>query len=173
MNPTTCAGWLQKFLSDEAFAANVEARFWTKVDRSSGECWIWTACKPSTGWYGRFGFGKNGTMSAHKAAYVIANRKLPTGYVCHRCDNPLCVRPEHLYDGTPSDNVRDMNERGRANRPVWRGEAHPRARYTAEQARAVRRLTAEGHQRGYIVQALGVSKQFVDKVRRGRAWVTA
>jgi hypothetical protein len=93
------------------------------------------------------------------------------GYVCHRCDNPLCCNPRHLFDGTPADNARDMADKGRrVAPPLLRGEAHPSAKHTADQVRAVRVMTADGVVRSKIISTLGVSKSFVDRVRAGEKW---
>lgn len=84
-------------------------RFWKKVDKS-GDCWEWTAAK-DTGGYGQFRFnGKN--VKAHRVSFFLAHGTMPN--VCrHTCDNPSCVNPEHLLDGSHADNINDAHTRNR------------------------------------------------------------
>lgn len=92
----------------------VAERFWSKVDRS-GSCWIWTAHKDRRG-YGRFWWLESGRAEpAQRAAYMLTKGRIRKGmYVCHSCDNPSCVNPEHLWLGNSQDNNRDMRRKLRA-----------------------------------------------------------
>lgn len=88
-------------------------RFVDKIDRPGGDgCWVWTAGR--RGGYGDFYTGGK-TVRAHRLAYKlwVAPVVGPRAFVCHRCDNPWCVNPEHLFVGTHRDNMRDMVEKGR------------------------------------------------------------
>lgn len=88
-------------------------RFNAKIDKS-GDCWLWTGgVKSKEHPYGKFSMGKC-SVKAHRAAWLIANGPIAEGlHVLHRCDNPRCVRPEHLFLGTHQQNMADMHAKGR------------------------------------------------------------
>lgn len=83
-------------------------RFWDKVDiKEPDDCWEWQA-----GFNGRYGSFNNGY--AHRFSWELHNSKIPDGmYICHTCDNPKCVNPNHLFAGTQKDNMQDMVKKGR------------------------------------------------------------
>ena len=86
-------------------------RFWNKVEKTDG-CWLWIGSKSKRG-YGYFEI-KGKTFKSHRVAYEISIGKIPRDkYVCHHCDNPSCVRPEHLWIGTFEENNHDMMRKGR------------------------------------------------------------
>lgn len=89
-----------------------EQRFWQRVIKDPNGCWNWAGSTITAG-YGSFSIdGK--TYSAHRVAYALANGGVPDGaYVCHRCDNKLCCRPDHLYAGSHRSNMLDKKIRGR------------------------------------------------------------
>ncbi len=110
-------------------------RFWAKVETNGkDECWQWLGCKTKDG-YGRFVmFGR--AVRAHRVAFVISNGEIVDGLVvCHKCDNPSCCNPSHLFSGTPSDNMKDRDSKGRQacgpefsamrKRIALRGDEHP------------------------------------------------
>lgn len=86
-------------------------RFWERVDKS-GECWVYTGYTNPKG-YGVVGL-ESGNKFAHRVAWELTNGLIPDGlWVLHRCDNPPCVRPEHLWLGDNTDNQRDSVRKGR------------------------------------------------------------
>ncbi len=99
---------------DMAYKARpIAERFWEKVDKS-GACWLWTAATAGFG-YGKFVVKKGqAPQSAHRLAYAWEVGPIPAGaQVLHRCDEPRCVNPAHLFLGTQRDNMLDMRAKGR------------------------------------------------------------
>lgn len=97
-------------------------RFWEKVDKAGptpdhrpelGPCWIWTAGRDRHG-YGQINVGpEHGADGAPRVAFFLAEGRWPTPCCLHHCDNPACVRRDHLFEGTRADNNRDMARKGR------------------------------------------------------------
>jgi len=97
-------------------AVPFEIRFWSKVNKDGpGGCWLWTAAKNSMG-YGNILFEGKIRFSHRRSWEMANNQKIPPKMViCHRCDVPACVNPEHLFVGTQSDNGLDASRKGRLN----------------------------------------------------------
>lgn len=116
-----------------------EERFWARVEKSTG-CWLWTGAQQYYG-YGELSVGKNRHVRAHRYSYQLAYGPIPKGLVvCHRCDNPPCVRPDHLFLGTHRQNVLDKLGK---RRHTW-GDGHPNTRLSEAQVAEIRRRYAEG-----------------------------
>lgn len=149
------------------------ARFWSHVD-TSGECWTW---KLSThGYldgYGNFTIHRRPKLQnipAHRFSWELHNGPIPDGlWVLHHCDNPPCVRPEHLFLGTAQDNVDDMMAKGRQIiRHLGWGEQHPNAKLTNADAVEIRRLYAhEGLSQAEIARRYGVRDGTIARIRKG------
>lgn len=96
-------------------------RFWARVDMSGGffACWPWSGAVDRWG-YGRV-MANYREIGTHRVALLLSGREIAAGFqACHRCDNPPCCNPLHLYPGTPSQNQRDASERGRRGRRCGR-----------------------------------------------------
>jgi hypothetical protein len=127
-------------------------RFWSKVQKSD-DCWIWTGSKTGEG-YGSLRVGAR-TVGTHRFSWVIENGSIPKGLsVLHRCDNPSCVRPSHLFLGTQKDNMQDCMAKGRGNKA--RGMKHGKAKLTPEMVLAMRAVRNEGLSYAQIGKRFGV-----------------
>ena len=103
--------------------------FWKKVTKTDS-CWIWNGAKNEEG-YGFFGTGKFGSKSSHRFSWELINEKIPKGKeLCHTCDNPSCVNPQHLFIGSHTDNMRDAAKKNRF--PLRYGLDHPRGKWSGD-----------------------------------------
>lgn len=102
----------------------LEVRFWRRVDRAGGPdaCWLWLGPKTPRGYGATSRLNKS--VRAHRLSWELTNGPIPDGLiVCHRCDNPSCVRPSHLFLGTHADNMQDCSAKGRM-RNQCKGKTH-------------------------------------------------
>lgn len=132
--------------------------FWSRVDKS-GDCWLWTGARDGKG------YGRLGNKVASRLSWELSHGPIPRGkLVCHKCDNPPCVRPDHLFLGSPADNFYDMVAKGRGVRPTKAGimayvamiprlSPEQRAKRKAERLAEERRRSEERVRRG--LQAMG------------------
>jgi hypothetical protein len=140
--------------------------FWAQVE-VVGECWEWKGQRNVKGYGSVKVAGKS--LLAHRLSYLLYVGRLTPGHsVCHRCDNPPCVRPDHLFAGTAKDNVEDMIRKGR-NEAI-RGERVHSARLTADQVLEIRREAARGVPRRELGLRFGVSHGTISEIVTRRKW---
>ena len=142
-------------------------RFWEKVEvRDLHECWQWRA-STKVGGYGKIADDDGRIQLAHRIAYRLVFGDFPLGLVVsHRCDNPGCVNPQHLFLGTQAENLRDMRIKRRDNPP--RGSRHPKARLDES---LVARVRADVRSHRRIAKDYGIGKSTVGMIKAGATWI--
>lgn len=142
----------------------LDERFWSKVQKSD-DCWEWTAYKDSWG-YGIFGY-KGKTVRAHRHSYLAYfgpyNNEL---LVCHSCDNPACVRPDHLFLGTNQDNAQDAVQK---NRTAY-GPRNHKTKLTEKEVLDIVNLWRQGVPRKIISQRFNIDASVVTRIMSGQCW---
>lgn len=144
-------------------------RFWAKATRPAEGCWEWQFSKNIFG-YGKVGWvredGKH-TCAAHRIAWELTHGPIPAGlFVCHRCNNKACIRPDHLYLATDAENKRDAIRDG-----LFTGAHNQPSKLTPDQVREIRRINLEeglGHRR--LAKRFGMSRGAILMIIRNRAW---
>lgn len=168
-----CRGVQMPGIGKNGIRFTTEERFWRHVNKQGTQteyldtrCWDWTGCLVHG--YGNFDVRKEGFTLAHRYSYWLHTKEeLGALYVCHKCHNPKCVNPDHIYLGTPADNVRDMVDSLR----VQHGETASGAKLTKTQ---VLEMYDEYHASDISLKDLGikygVNKPTVHKILNGDRW---
>lgn len=160
----------ERIMANRWDRATVETRFWEKVDKTSGNagCWLWVGAGTGTG-YGHFMERPGREVRAHRFSWQLANGPVPHGMcVLHRCDNPSCVNPAHLWLGTQLENVADMVRKGRAQRVS--GEQRPCARLTEADVHAIRTSERYKYSASMLARHYGVGRTTIRHVIAGTTW---
>jgi len=146
-------------------------RFLSKVDKTTN-CWIWLASQRAG--YGSFVGVDCKSRGAHQFSYSHYIGEIPKGMcVCHKCDNKLCVNPEHLFLGTQKDNLHDMHKKGRnrATNTYSSGPNHCNARLSGEQVIHIRDMySTKDYSWAQLGRLFNVSKKTIGNVLQGRTY---
>lgn len=144
-------------------------RFFKKVRITPG-CWVWQAALRKG--YGTFHVEGNKAVYAHRFSYEIHIGPMADGdVICHKCDNPLCVNPDHLFQGTQKENITDRNLKGRQAK----GERQGSAKLTQEQVDEIRRIYVRRHPEFSTValsKKYGVSTSQLSNILLNKRWTT-
>jgi len=144
---------------------SIQERFWSKVDKS-GDCWLWTAGRKNSNPQIAYGcFRVDGkTLYAHRLAWELTHGPIPPGLVaCHKCDNPACVNPSHLFLGTQANNIRDCATKNRTTQ----GSRNRHAKLTCDQVGAIR---ADSRTQRQIAASYDVDTSLICKIKRRKIW---
>ncbi len=147
-------------------------------------CWIWTGYKDAKG-YGRISFrdGKRVIhIFAHRFSYSIIKGDIPKGMnICHKCDNPICVNPEHLFIGTTQDNVNDRVNKNRSAKGIKNGtHTHPETRHIGSTHKisklkerdilVIKEMAKAGLSHRRISKLFDISRPRISQIIKGIAW---
>jgi len=142
------------------------ARFWEKVLIGDIEdCWLWDSTKSRKN-YGTFWL-KDKKAQAHRVSFYLNNGWYPK-MVCHSCDNPGCVNPNHLFGGNAKINVKDRDSKGK--NPCKLGEQNQMAKLSADKVKKIRELGASGVFQREIAKKYGVSQRTIFMILSRKLW---
>ena len=143
-----------------------QEKFWSKVKLTAdvNRCWEWTGAR-NRGGYGAMGYNKR-TYQSHRFAWFLIFGKFPDLDLLHSCDNPPCVNPNHLREGTDQDNSNDKVLRNRQ----LKGSKSPVAKLNESQVLEIKQLLKEGHSHASIGRMYGVRFQTIGAIKYGKIW---
>lgn len=132
------------------------------------ECWEWTGSRIKKGWHGQWRNTQGRVELTHRAAWRLFVDVVPDGLcVLHKCDNPICVNPGHLFLGSHSDNFKDMWAKGRSRPGISRGEKHGMSKLAADAVTDIRSSTMSGVE---LAKKYGVAPTTIYDVRNRKIW---
>jgi hypothetical protein len=133
-------------------------------------CWEWTDSKSKQG-HGRIGY-RDKVYLTHRLSYEISIGEIPDGKnVCHKCDNPPCINPEHLFVGTQKDNISDMVSKGRGFQlPPMPGEINHLAKLSNEDAKIIREKLKNGATGISLAKEYRISVSGISKIKLGKSY---
>lgn len=153
----------------------IEERFWKKViKKTTFECWEWNAAKNPNG-YGLIGLGskKDGLIKAHRASWIIKFGNIPNNMcVLHKCDNPKCVNPEHLFLGNQLDNVCDCISKKRHSQPPVRfGEKNNKSKLSKADVIEIKKIfNSSNISQRKFAKKYNVSHGTIGAILRNKTW---
>lgn len=149
----------------------IERRFMQRCSHPPGDaCWEWLWGRYADG-YGAMTY-KRLYLKSHWWSFILSHRRWPKKgfYVLHRCDNRRCVNPDHIYEGTPQQNMQDLQERGNVFYEGLPGDRNPASKLTWPQVREIRHKYKEGTLQVVLAAEYNVSQSAISGIVRGVSW---
>lgn len=144
--------------------------YWLRVKKCSAGCWLWQGETNNSG-YGLIRY-KGRKIPVTHFAYYLATGQWPTDQINHVCHNPICVNPQHIYDGTQSQNMQDKINAGRHRQKDQYGEKNPKARLTVTKVKLIRKLHITGkYTLSSLAQRFDVSTVTIWNIVKNKCWV--
>jgi hypothetical protein len=146
-------------------------KFLKKVVVDENNCWLFQGATRKTGLpYGWVTY-KNKQMNAHRASWIVANGEIKDGFcVCHKCDVPACINPDHLFLGTHTDNMQDMWQKNRQVLVNKYGEDHPNSKLTLKQVIEIKKMLSENIKQKIIAQKFNVTRITISNIKTKKRW---
>jgi hypothetical protein len=142
--------------------------------RAESGCWLWQRHRTASGYGMLYYDGK--MRSAHRVSFFVYRRPIPVGLcVCHSCDNPACVNPDHLWLGTQKENLQDASRKGhmlgsQSPHPTLQGACNPQAKLNNRQVSVIRRARTLGVSCRFLATCFPVSHHTISEITRRVAW---
>jgi len=154
---------------DQTEATSIMAKISHKIIKMKNGCQLYTGQFSHNG-YGKYSYKKNGKLfcvRTHRVSWISKNGNIPEGmHVCHKCDVPNCVNPDHLFVGTHSDNMKDRQDKKRCAF----GERHHMSKVKSDAVVLMRKMRESGMTCEAIAEKIGVTKWMVSKCTSGKTW---
>lgn len=161
----------------------IAERFWAKVDKNGptpmhrpelGPCWVWMGARHPFG-HGHMYVQKGKYARVHRLSFFLEYGRWPNPCACHECDNPSCVRPSHIFEGTHADNNRDMSRKGRhftRTKPerCARGERHGMRRLSWKTVQEIRKRLNAGESQYRIAEEYKIAQPHVSRIHLKQVW---
>ena len=147
--------------------------FWSKVETGNeDECWECVAMSLNQNGYGQL-YANGNQILAHRFSYQLFHNRLigDNMFICHKCDNPRCVNPHHLFEGTPQENTADRDKKGRAKGGGVKGEKHYSCKLTEKQVKEIREKYSQGGTtQQKLAKEYGVAHSLISYIINRRRW---
>lgn len=144
---------------------NVKGKLMKFVEKQANGCWRWMKTLGNHG-YGLISFNGRSHL-AHRVSYELHKGKLGRKFACHTCDNKWCVNPDHIFPGSPADNLADAAAKGRFNN---KGSNHGMSKLNEAKVRAIKKLLAKGLSHPEIAAKFNVSRPNISMIASGKRW---
>jgi hypothetical protein len=160
----------KRLLSDPAYVAHATRRFFRSVEKNANGCWEWRGEINKQNGYGHF-YLAGRKIGAHRAAFRLLVGPFDESlFVCHHCDNPPCVRPDHLFLGTQKDNLQDASRKGRTKGPHFIGSLNHSAKLSQDDVDEIRLRLSSGEMMKVVAAEHGISRVTARMILYNKSW---